>query len=66
VVTAHDEPIPVLEEFASRVSGSGDTGSLDGPGFLAALLEWVLGFLFGRVRAGQAPSGGVRHRGDAW
>ena len=43
VVTAHDVPIPVLEEFASRVSGSGDTGSLDGPGFLAALLEWVLG-----------------------
>ena len=43
VVTAHDEPIPVLEEFAARVSGSGDTGSLDGPGFLAALLDWVLG-----------------------
>jgi magnesium transporter len=43
VVTAHNEPIPVLEEFADRVSGSGDTGSLDGPGFLAALLEWVLG-----------------------
>jgi Mg2+ and Co2+ transporter CorA len=43
VVTAHDCPIPVLEEFADRVSGSGDTGSLDGPGFLAALLEWVLG-----------------------
>ena len=43
VVTAHDDPIPVLEEFAARVSGSGDTGSLDGPSFLAALLEWVLG-----------------------
>ena len=43
VITAHDQPIPVLEEFADRVSGSGDTGSLDGPGFLAALLEWVLG-----------------------
>ena len=43
VVTAHDQPIPVLEEFAERVSGSGDTGSLDGPGFLATLLEWVLG-----------------------
>ena len=43
VVTSHDQPIPVLEEFATRVSGSGDTGSLDGPGFLAALLEWVLG-----------------------
>jgi magnesium transporter len=43
VVTGHDDPIPVLEEFASRVSGSGDTGLLDGPGFLAALLEWVLG-----------------------
>jgi len=43
VVTSHDEPIPVLEEFAERVSGSGYTGELDGPGFLAALLEWVLG-----------------------
>jgi len=43
VLTAHDEPIPVLEDFEGRVSGSGDTGSLDGPGFLAALLEWVLG-----------------------
>ena len=43
VVTAHDQPIAVLEEFAARVSGSGDTGSLDGPGFLAALLDWVLG-----------------------
>ena len=43
VITAHDCPIPVLEEFAERVSGSGDTGVLDGPGFLAALLEWVLG-----------------------
>jgi magnesium transporter len=43
VVTAHDHPIPVLDDFAARVSGSGDTGSLDGPSFLAALLEWVLG-----------------------
>lgn len=43
VITAHDLPIPVLDEFAERVSGSGDTGSLDGAGFLAALLEWVLG-----------------------
>ena len=43
VVTAHDQPISVLEEFADRVSGSGDTGTLDGPSFLAALLEWVLG-----------------------
>ena len=43
VVTAHDLPIPVLDDFAARAAGSGDTGSLDGPGFLAALLEWVLG-----------------------
>ena len=43
VITAHDKPIGVLEEFAERVSGSGNTGELDGPGFLAALLEWVLG-----------------------
>jgi magnesium transporter len=43
VVTAHDRPLGVLEEFAERVSGSGDTGVLDGPAFLATLLEWVLG-----------------------
>jgi magnesium transporter len=43
VITAHDRPIPVLDDFSARVSGSGDTGSLDGPSFLAALLEWVLG-----------------------
>ena len=43
VITAHDHPVPVLQEFAERVSGSGDTGVLDGPAFLATLLEWVLG-----------------------
>jgi magnesium transporter len=43
VITAHDRPVAVLEEFADRVSGSGDTGTLDGPAFLATLLEWVLG-----------------------
>jgi magnesium transporter len=43
VITAHDRPLEVLEEFAERVSGSGDTGVLDGPAFLATLLEWVLG-----------------------
>jgi Mg2+ and Co2+ transporter CorA len=43
VITAHDRPIAVLEAFAERVSGSGDTGVLDGPAFLATLLEWVLG-----------------------
>jgi magnesium transporter len=42
VITAHDETIPVLEEFAERASGSGNTGVLDGPAFLATLLEWVL------------------------
>ena len=43
VITAHNQLLDVLEEFADRVSGSGDTGSLDGPAFLATLLEWVLG-----------------------
>jgi magnesium transporter len=42
VITAHDRPVEVLQEFADRVSGSGDTGVLDGPAFLATLLEWVL------------------------
>ena len=43
VITAHDRPIEVLQEFSEQVSGSGDTGVLDGPAFLATLLEWVLG-----------------------
>ena len=43
VITAHDQPVAVLQKFADRVSGSGDTGILDGPAFLATLLEWVLG-----------------------
>ena len=43
VITAHDRPVAVLQEFTERVSGSGDTGELDGPAFLATLLEWVLG-----------------------
>lgn len=43
VITARDQPVAVLQEFADRVSGSGDTGVLDGPAFLATLLEWVLG-----------------------
>ena len=42
-MTAHDQPVEVLQDFAERVSGSGDTGTLDGPAFLATLLEWVLG-----------------------
>ena len=43
VVTVHDTPLEVLDEFAERMSGSGSTGRLDGPTFLATLLDWVLG-----------------------
>ena len=42
VVTAHAGPVPVLHDFAELATGSGATGELDGPSFLAALLEWVL------------------------
>src|SRR6186997_1822100 len=42
VITAHDRPISVLVEFEERVSGSGGTGVLDGPTFLATLMDWVL------------------------
>ena len=42
VVTAHDRPVAVLGEFAELASGSGPTGEMDGPSFVAALLEWVL------------------------
>ena len=34
--------LAVLETFRERASASGDVGQLDGPEFLANLLEWVL------------------------
>jgi len=42
VITAHECPVAVLDQFAELTSGSGRTGDLDGPTFLANLLEWVL------------------------
>lgn len=43
VVTAHQRPAAVLDQLAELAEGSGRTGDLDGPTFLANLLEWVLG-----------------------
>ena len=41
-LTAHDRPVAVLDELAELARGSGPTGSLSGPSFLATLVEWVL------------------------
>jgi magnesium transporter len=52
VVTAHQRPAAVLDQFAELAGGSGRTGDLDGPMFLAILLEWVLdehSSAFGRI-----------------
>ena len=38
VVTAHAQPVAVLDEFAELARGSGRTGELDGLTFLAGLL----------------------------
>ena len=43
VVTAHERPAGVLDDYAELAQGSGRTGDLDGATFLAGLLEWVLG-----------------------
>ena len=42
IVTSHDRPAEVLEEFAELAGGSGDVGQLRGPMFLATIIEWVL------------------------
>lgn len=42
VVTVHYGPVSVFDEFRERAGGSGEVGRLDGPEFLANLLEWVL------------------------
>ena len=41
-LTAHDQPVAVLDELAELAQGSGPTGQLSGPSFLAMLFEWVL------------------------
>jgi magnesium transporter len=46
VVTIHDQPLEIIDTFRKRASGSGDTGQLEGPEFLADLLEWVLSTYF--------------------
>ena len=42
VVTAHEAEVEVFDDFRQKAAGSGETGLLDGPAFLADLLEWVL------------------------
>lgn len=42
VVTSHAKPIEVLDELTELAEGSGPTGELDGPSFLAMLVAWVL------------------------
>jgi magnesium transporter len=42
IVTAHARPAAVLDSLAELAEGSGRTGELDGPAFLAMLLEWIL------------------------
>lgn len=42
VVTSHRRPAAVLDDLAELVQGSGRIGDLDGPRFLANILEWVL------------------------
>ena len=41
-LTAHNRPVAVLDELAELATGSGPTGELSGPSFLATLFEWVL------------------------
>jgi magnesium transporter len=42
VLTSHERQVKVLEDLARLAEGSGPTGELDGPSFLATLFEWVL------------------------
>lgn len=42
LVTIRDAPLPMVDRFRDLAAGSGEIGRLDGPGFLANLLEWAL------------------------
>ena len=68
MVTAHERPAAVLDEFAELAQGSGRTGDLDGPTFLASLLEWVLGehsAAFERVEAELEKADSIAMRGES-
>ena len=53
MVTAHAQPVAVLDEFAKLARGSGRTGELDGLTFLAGLLTLAsMIFLPGALVAG--------------
>ena len=51
IATVHEQPVDVLDDFRERAGGSGDIGKLDGPEFLADLLEWVLTGYLGAFEA---------------
>jgi magnesium transporter len=52
VVTVHETPVEVFDEFRERMSSSsGDVGRLDGPEFLADLLAWMLEAYLGEFEA---------------
>jgi magnesium transporter len=42
LVTLHEAPVDVVERFRERAEGTGEFGRIDGPAFLANLLEWAL------------------------
>jgi magnesium transporter len=42
LVTLRDERVEVVDTFRERAEGSGDLGRIDGPAFLANLVEWAL------------------------
>ena len=42
LVTLREDGVEVVEQFRERAEGSGDVGRIDGPAFLANLLEWAL------------------------
>jgi magnesium transporter len=42
VVTVRSAPVPVFDQFREQAVGEGELGVLDGPSFLAALLEWTI------------------------
>ena len=43
VVTMREASVPVFTEFREQAAGEGELGVLDGPSFLAELLEWTIG-----------------------